>query len=178
MRLNYQNRYVREIGTYTVAYCRQQEPGKKHEYYSDGIVVPRAAADYFMEYGIREPLPLKKLREAGVESKIDLRLQPAITTLDELIDAGESGSYDMVFIDADKTGYDQYYEKSLQLLRSGGLLVIDNALWKLQVCDSEMVASDEDTRAIHNLNMKVQKDSRVDMCLISVADGLNIAMKL
>ena len=66
MRLNSQNRCVREIGSYTVAYCRQQEPGKKHEYYSDGIVVPRAAADYFMEYGIREPLPLKKLREVRV----------------------------------------------------------------------------------------------------------------
>lgn len=116
--------------------------------------------------------------EAGVESKIDLRLQSAITTLDELIAAGESGSYDLVFIDADKTEYDQYYEKSLQLLRSGGIVVVDNALWHSRVCNPEMIASDMSTRAIHNLNLKIHKDSRVMICFLPVADGVNIAMKL
>ena len=76
-------------------------------------------------------------KEAGVDHKIDLRLQPALQTLDSLIVAGESGTYDYAFIDADKPNYDAYYERVLQLLRPGGLMVIDNVLWSGRVADPE-----------------------------------------
>ena len=84
-------------------------------------------------------------KEAGVDHKIDLRLQPALRTLDSLIAAGESGSYDYAFIDADKPNYDAYYERVLQLLRPGGLILIDNVLWSGRVADPN--ANDPDTTA-------------------------------
>ncbi|KAJ7391365.1 Catechol O-methyltransferase domain-containing protein 1 [Desmophyllum pertusum] len=87
-----------------------------------------------------------KLWHAGVESKIDLRLQSASTTLDELLAAGEAESFDLVFLDAIKPSYDQYYEKSLRLIRKGGLIVIDNVLWSSRVCDPDK-----------EFQMKVQK---------------------
>lgn len=117
-------------------------------------------------------------KEAGVESKIDLRMQPAIATLDELINAGESGTFDLVFIDADRISKDKYYEKSLQLLRKGGLVVIDNVLCDGKVCDPEERAANTDLKAPHDLNVKVHEDSRVLMSLIPIADGVTIAMKL
>ncbi|KAM7439569.1 Catechol O-methyltransferase domain-containing protein 1 [Porites harrisoni] len=161
---------VIEIGVYTgyntLSMATMLPPG--------GKVV---ACDITDKY-LREINSQQYFEEAGVESKIDLRLQSAITTLDELIAAGESGSYDLVFIDADKTEYDQYYEKSLQLLRSGGIVVVDNALWDLKVCSPEMIASDMSTRVIHNLNLKIHKDSRVMICFLPLADGVNIVMKL
>ncbi|KAL9969514.1 hypothetical protein ACROYT_G021736 [Oculina patagonica] len=140
----------------------------------DGKVVACDITDEFMQ----EVQSMNFFKEAGVESKIDLKLQSAITTLDELLAAGEAESFDLVFIDAEKTLYDQFYEKSLPLLRKGGLIVIDNALWGRRVCDSEKRVSDEETRALHNLNVKVHEDPRVVMCLIPFADGVNIAMKL
>ncbi|KAL9983173.1 hypothetical protein ACROYT_G005308 [Oculina patagonica] len=141
---------------------------------ADGKVVACDITDKFM----KEVQSQQYFKEAGVESKVDLRLQSAVTTLDELLAAGEAGSFDLVFIDADKTGYEKYYEKSLQLLHSGGLIVIDNVLWKGRVCNPEKIASEEDTRALHNLNVKVHGDSRVVMCMVPFADGVTIAMKL
>lgn len=112
---------------------------------------------------------------AGVAHKIDLRLGPALDTLDSLLAAGLAGSYDLAFIDADKANYDGYYERSLSLLRRGGLILIDNVLWSGQVADPAF--DDEDTRAIRALNAKIHADSRVTISLLPVADGLTLAVK-
>ncbi|HIP78861.1 MAG TPA: SAM-dependent methyltransferase, partial [Kiloniellaceae bacterium] len=97
-------------------------------------------------------------REAGVAEKIDLRLAPAVETLDALLANGETGTYDFVFIDADKSNYDSYYERALQLLRPGGLIAIDNVLWGGDVLDLER--NDSDTLAIRAINTNVSSDSR------------------
>lgn len=115
-------------------------------------------------------------RSAGVENKIDLRIAPALETLQQLLDQGEQSSFDFAFIDADKTNYDRYYELSLRLLRSGGVIVIDNTLWGGDVADIRV--QDEDTRAIRELNKKLLHDRRVDMTLLPVADGLTLVRKL
>jgi caffeoyl-CoA O-methyltransferase len=112
---------------------------------------------------------------AGVDHKIDLRLRRATRTLDELIEAGESGSYDYAFIDADKTSYDAYYERVLTLLRPGGLILIDNVLWSGKVADPAV--NDADTVALRELNAKVHRDERVDASLVGIGDGLLLARK-
>jgi caffeoyl-CoA O-methyltransferase len=113
--------------------------------------------------------------EAGVAHKIDLRLAPALQTLDALVSAGQSGSYDMAFIDADKENYLPYYERSLQLLRRGGLVVADNTLWSGRVADPEV--ADEDTVAIRRFNELLHRDERVDLSLVPIGDGLTLARK-
>lgn len=115
-------------------------------------------------------------RNAGVEKKIDLRIAPAVETLQQLLDDGGQSSFDFAFIDADKANYDRYYELTLRLLRSGGLIVIDNTLWGGDVADIRV--QDEDTRAIRELNKKLLHDRRVDMTLLPVADGLTLVRKL
>jgi predicted O-methyltransferase YrrM len=112
---------------------------------------------------------------AAVADKIDLRLAPATDTLDELIASGEEGSYDFAFVDADKSGYDGYYERLLRLVRPGGLIVFDNTLWSGKVLDA--TAEDEDTRAIQSLNAKLADDERVSLCLLPVADGVTLALR-
>jgi caffeoyl-CoA O-methyltransferase len=112
---------------------------------------------------------------AGVADKIDLRLGPALETLDALITGGQAGTYDFAFIDADKQNYDGYYERALRLLRPGGLLIIDNVLWDGRVADARVV--DEETRAIRALNEKIYRDPRVTLSLIPVADGLTLVLK-
>jgi caffeoyl-CoA O-methyltransferase len=114
-------------------------------------------------------------REAGVESKIELHVQPALQTLDALLAAGEAGSFDFAFIDADKTAYDAYYERCLTLLRPGGLVAVDNTLWSGAVADRS--DQRESTRAIHALNVKMTADSRVTTSLIPIGDGLHLARK-
>jgi len=114
-------------------------------------------------------------KEAGVDRKIDLRLQPALLTLDSLIAAGESGSYDYAFIDADKPNYDAYYERVLQLLRAGGLILIDNVLWSGKVADP--AANDAETLAFKHLNTKLLKDERVDVSLLGIGDGVTLVRK-
>lgn len=114
-------------------------------------------------------------KEAGVDHKIDLRLQPALRTLDSLIAAGESGNYDYAFIDADKPNYDAYYERVLQLLRAGGLILIDNVLWSGKVADPG--ARDAETMAFKNLNAKLHKDERVDVSLLGIGDGVTLIRK-
>ena len=96
-------------------------------------------------------------------------------TLDQLISEGAEGSYDIAFIDADKTGYDGYYERSLRLLRTGGAVIFDNTIWNGQVIDA--TARDADTEAIRSFNDKVHADNRVDMVLLPVGDGMTIARK-
>jgi caffeoyl-CoA O-methyltransferase len=113
--------------------------------------------------------------KAGVADKIDLRLAPAVQTLDALLADGRAASYDFAFIDADKTGYDAYYERCLALLRPGGLIAVDNVLWGGAVADP--AKTDADTAAIRALNSKVRDDSRVSMSLVPVGDGMLLARK-
>jgi predicted O-methyltransferase YrrM len=115
-------------------------------------------------------------QEAGVAQKIELRLAPALETLDKLLANGQTGTFDFAFIDADKTGYDGYYERTLQLLRPGGLIVLDNMLRDGRVADAPHC--DEATLAIHKLNQKLHHDSRIALSLLPVADGLTLALKL
>ncbi len=112
---------------------------------------------------------------AGVADKIDLRIAPAVRTLDELIAAGHGNTFDFAFIDADKSNYDNYYERALQLVRAGGLIGIDNTLWNGAVVDPSR--QDEDTKAIRALNEKVHGDSRVDVVLLPIGDGLTLARR-
>jgi caffeoyl-CoA O-methyltransferase len=113
-------------------------------------------------------------RRAGLESKIELRLGPAVATLDALI-AAKAPEFDFVFIDADKTNYSNYYERALQLVRTGGLIAIDNVLWGGDVADP--ANNDEDTVAIRALNEKVRTDERVTLAMIPLGDGLTLARK-
>ncbi len=114
-------------------------------------------------------------REAGVDHKIDLRLAPAAETLAELMAQGRSDTFDFAFIDADKAGYLGYYEQCLALLRSGGLLAVDNALWGGRVADE--TAKDADTATIRELTLKARDDERVTASLIPIGDGLLLARK-
>ena len=114
-------------------------------------------------------------QKAGVEKKIQLQLAPAMATLQSLIDKGESGQFDFAFIDADKANYVTYYELCLELLRPGGLLLIDNVLWGGRVADN--TDQTEDTRAIRELNDRVHKDLRVEISMLPVGDGLTLVMK-
>jgi predicted O-methyltransferase YrrM len=112
---------------------------------------------------------------AGVADKIDLRIAPALETLDNLLAQGEENSFDFAFIDADKSNYDNYYERALQLVRPGGLIAIDNVFWNGQVADPSV--QDSRTQAIRNLNQKIYRDRRVFSCIIPIADGLTLAIK-
>ena len=113
-------------------------------------------------------------REAGVDNRIDLRIGPAIESLDQIIAARE-GPFDFAFIDADKTNYDTYYERTLRVMRKGGLIAFDNMLWGGSVADPK--ATDADTVALRKLNEKIHGDSRVDMALATVGDGVMLARK-
>lgn len=117
----------------------------------------------------------KHWAEAGVADKIDLRIAPAAETLDALLAAGGAGTYDFAFIDADKTNYDTYYERCLALLRTGGIIAVDNVLWGGSVADPDR--NDEDTVAIKQLNAKIRRDERVTMCLLPISDGVTLALK-
>lgn len=112
--------------------------------------------------------------KAGVAHKIDLRLAPAVETLDSLLAQGEGGSFDYAFIDADKTAYDAYYERCLALVRQGGLVVVDNTLWGGNVARP---STDEDTVAIQAFNRKLHADERVDLALLPLGDGVTLARK-
>ncbi|MBI2994510.1 MAG: class I SAM-dependent methyltransferase [Gammaproteobacteria bacterium] len=114
-------------------------------------------------------------KEAGVEERIDLRLAPARQTLDALVAGGESGSFDLVFIDADKTAYLYYYERSLELLRPGGVIAVDNVLWSGRVLDVK--DTDPDTIAIRQFNERLSNDERVDLIMLPIADGVTLARK-
>jgi caffeoyl-CoA O-methyltransferase len=113
--------------------------------------------------------------EARVENKIDLRLAPALGTLDELIAGGEAQTFDFAFIDADKKNYGNYYERALKLLRPGGLIAVDNVLWSGRVTDPE--TTDKDTIAIRAFNEKLKDDERITLSLVPIADGLTLAVK-
>ena len=113
-------------------------------------------------------------QQAGVAQKIDLRLAPALATLDAQLAEGAAGGFDFAFIDADKSGYDAYYERCLRLLRPGGLIAIDNTLWGGAVARP---AQDADTEALQRLNAKLHQDQRIDLSLLPIGDGLTLARK-
>jgi predicted O-methyltransferase YrrM len=113
-------------------------------------------------------------KEAGVESRIDLRLGPALDTLEQIMRSDRS-TFDFAFIDADKVNYQKYYELTLQLLRPGGLVLVDNVLWHGRVIDDSV--QDEDTRAIRRFNETLHGDDRVEIAMIPIGDGLTIARK-
>ena len=119
-------------------------------------------------------------QKAGIAERIDLRLAPAAETLDALIAAGESGTYDWLFIDADKTSYEVYYDKGLQLLRTGGLLLVDNVLWGGDILrDSRQLdpEKDRDTLALQAFNRRLHEDPRISLSLVPIGDGLTLARK-
>jgi caffeoyl-CoA O-methyltransferase len=113
-------------------------------------------------------------QRAGVADKIELVIAPATQTLDARLASGEAGHYDFAFIDADKPGYDSYYERCLQLVRAGGLIAFDNTLWGGDVARP---ARDDDTRALQALNDKLHRDERIDMAMLPIGDGLTLARK-
>jgi predicted O-methyltransferase YrrM len=114
-------------------------------------------------------------QEAGVADKIDLKIAPAVKTLDQLIADGQQGTYDFAFIDADKANYDTYYERALVLVRAGGLIAVDNVLWHSRVIDPSV--NDADTVAIRKINEKIHQDTRVNISLVPIGDGLTLARK-
>jgi caffeoyl-CoA O-methyltransferase len=114
-------------------------------------------------------------QEAGVADRIDLRIGPALQTLDGLLADGEAGGFDFAFIDADKSNYDGYYEAVLRLLRPGGLVALDNTLWSGKVADPAV--DDPDTNALRAINLKIRDDARVDACLLTIGDGVMLARK-
>jgi predicted O-methyltransferase YrrM len=111
---------------------------------------------------------------AGVAHKIELVLAPARATLDARLAAGDAGTFDFAFIDADKPAYDEYYERCLRLLRPGGLIAIDNVLWSGSVAEPPKTP---DTAALQALNDKLHHDERIDLSLLPIGDGLTLARK-
>jgi len=134
----------------------------------DGTIVACDVSQEFVNLGI------PYWERAGVSHKVDLRIGPGLDTLQGLISDGESGTYDFVFIDADKSAYDAYYEASLQLLRPGGVVAVDNVLWHGKVLAPK---PDKSTRVIKALNAKIHQDERVDGCMLAVGDGVYLARK-
>lgn len=131
------------------------------------------ACDISAEY---TAMARKYWERAGVAHKVDLRIAPALDTLEQLMAEGHSGSFDFVFIDADKSNYDNYYEWALQLVRPGGLIAVDNVLWSGRVAEP-VEHQDNRTKRINALNQKIHGDERVSASLVPIADGMMLAMK-
>ncbi len=145
---------------------------------SDGYIV---ACDINNEWC---EIAKKYWEDAGVSNKIDLKIAPAVETLEGLINGGQEGSFDFIFIDADKQNYDNYYELSLRLLRKGGLLAIDNVLLFGSVMDSNpldesvsQLFTEKDIKTVKDLNAKIKDDQRVEISMLQIADGITLAMK-
>ncbi|MFW6093171.1 MAG: O-methyltransferase [Pseudomonadota bacterium] len=113
-------------------------------------------------------------QRAGVANRVELKLGPALETLDALLESA-AGGYDLMFIDADKSNYDGYYERGLRLVRPGGVILVDNVLWNGSVANPER--QDADTVAIRRLNEKIHTDTRVDAVMVPVGDGLTLARR-
>ncbi|XP_013392060.1 probable caffeoyl-CoA O-methyltransferase 2 [Lingula anatina] len=135
----------------------------------DGKVVACDVSDEFTRIG--KPF----WKEAGVEHKIDLRIAPAVETLQKLVDAGEGGTYDFAFIDADKENYLKYYELCMILVRSGGIIAVDNVIWGGSVADPENV--NPSTLAMREVNEYIHADQRVNISMLNIADGVTLCFK-
>ena len=114
-------------------------------------------------------------QQAGLEARIELRLEPALDTMATLARSGQGESFDLIFIDADKANYPAYLEHALVLLRTGGLLLFDNTLWSGRVL--EVMPESADTRAIQALNRRLKNDPRLDLSLLPLGDGLTLCRK-
>tara|TARA_R110002124_G_scaffold262626_4_gene428749 strand:+ start:585 stop:1241 length:657 start_codon:yes stop_codon:yes gene_type:complete len=114
-------------------------------------------------------------KEAQLDKRIELKIAPALDTLEMLIGKGREGTFDFAFIDADKTSYDAYYEACLKLLRPNGLIAIDNVLWSGAVADATV--TDANTEALRALNIKISNDARVDCSLLTIGDGVMLVRK-
>tara|TARA_Y100000780_G_C13618323_1_gene391531 strand:+ start:69 stop:731 length:663 start_codon:yes stop_codon:yes gene_type:complete len=136
----------------------------------DGIVTACDVSEEWANVG------MKYWKKAQVEDKIDLRIAPALKTLDQLLSEGKQGTYDFAFIDADKIEYQGYFDKSLELLRIGGLIAIDNVLWGGSVIDDSI--QDSSTKAIREFNENLSSDLRVSISMVPIGDGLTLACKL
>jgi predicted O-methyltransferase YrrM len=136
----------------------------------DGQIIACDVSDEFTS------IAQKYWQEAGVANKIRLYVAPALETLDRLISNGESGTFDFAFIDADKNNYGAYYDRCFQLVRQGGLILVDNVLWYGRVADPAM-DNDKRTQAIKQINQQIYHDDRVQISLIPIGDGLTIARK-
>lgn len=136
---------------------------------SDGLLV---ACDISEEY---TNIAKRYWEQAGIQHKIDLRIAPALDTLDSLLQAGQAETFDFVFIDADKGNYGHYYDRALQLLRPGGLMAIDNVLWSGRVADSQ--SNDKIVQTMRQFNEKVAQDDRVQVSLLPMGDGITLALK-
>ena len=136
----------------------------------DGIVTACDVSEEWANVG------MKYWKKAQVENKINLRIAPALKTLDQLLSEGKQGTYDFAFIDADKIEYQGYFDKSLELLRIGGLIAIDNVLWGGSVIDDSI--QDSSTKAIREFNENLSSDSRVSISMVPIGDGLTLACKL
>lgn len=115
-------------------------------------------------------------QRAGVENRIDLQLRPALETLEKLLQQGQQNQFDFAFIDADKENYAAYYEATLQLIRRGGVIAIDNVLWSGRVVDPAI--NDSSTVALRAFNLKLRDDTRIALSLVPIGDGLTLARKL
>lgn len=136
---------------------------------TDGKIV---ACDVSEEY---TTMARRYWQAAGVADKIDLRIAPALDTLDQLLAEGQAETFDFAFIDADKGNYNQYYERALQLVRTGGLIAIDNVLWSGRVADAQ--TKEHSTKKLRELNEKLHKDQRIALSMVPIADGLTLAYK-
>jgi len=134
-----------------------------------GRVVTLDVNDHWAEIGRR------RWRAAGVAGRIELRLGPALETLETMLDEGEAASFDLAYVDADKKLYDRYYERALALVRPGGIVALDNMLWRGEVADPDN--KDRQTLALRALNAKIHGDSRVSALLLPIGDGLSLARK-
>lgn len=135
----------------------------------DGLIV---ACDISEEW---TAIARRYWQKAGVEKKIDLRIAPALETLDRLLAQGRARTFDFAFIDADKENYWEYYERCYALLRAGGLIAIDNTLWSGKVADPD--DEDSETRAIRAFNERLAKDERIAISLVPIGDGVTLALK-
>ncbi|MGF1606385.1 MAG: class I SAM-dependent methyltransferase [Rhodothalassiaceae bacterium] len=136
---------------------------------NEGRVVAMDLTDRWLDEARRQ------WRRRQVQHKIELRLGAADESLDELIAMGETDSFDFAYIDADKEGYAGYYERCLTLVRTNGLIAIDNTLWSGRVAEAQ--ADDPDTRALKALNKALHGDDRIDLSLIPIGDGVTLARK-
>jgi predicted O-methyltransferase YrrM len=136
----------------------------------DGRIIACDVSDEFTA------IARKYWQAAGVSDKIDLQIAPALETLDRLIANGEAGTFDFAFIDADKNNYSAYYDRCFELIRQGGLILVDNVLWYGRVVDPAM-NDDKRTRSIKQINEQIYHDERVQISLIPIGDGLTIARK-